>query len=69
MMTSRFIGHYYHKKFMTRKILKLLAEVVTLWVTIRGFSLAASWMEAYKKHKHKTTQKATGLRKPISGTS
>lgn len=47
----------------------LLAEVVTQWVTIRGFSLAASWMEAYKKHKHKTTQKATSLRKSISGTS
>ena len=47
----------------------LLAEVVTLWVTIRGFSLAASWMEAYKKNRHKTTQKATSLRKSISGTS
>lgn len=47
----------------------LLTEVVTLWVTIRGFSLAASWMEAYKKNKQKTTQKATGLRKSISGTS
>ena len=47
----------------------LLTEIVTLWVTIRGFSLAASWMEAYKRSKQKTTEKATGLRKSISGTS
>ena len=46
----------------------LLAEVVTLWVTIRGFLLAASWIEAYK-NRHKTTQKATSLHKSISGTS
>ena len=46
----------------------LLAEMVTLWVTIRGFSLAASWMEAYKRSQKKTTEKATGLRKSISGT-
>ena len=24
---------------------QLLSEVISLWVTIRGFSLAASWME------------------------
>ena len=47
----------------------LLVEIVKLWVTIRGFSLAASWMEEYKKNNKKTTQKSTGLRKSISGSS
>ena len=47
----------------------LLVEIVKLWVTIRGFSLAASWMEEYKKSSKKTTQKSTGLRKSISGST
>jgi len=47
----------------------LLTEIVTLWVTIRGFSLVASWMEAYKRNKQKTTKKATSLRKSISRIS
>jgi hypothetical protein len=47
----------------------LLVEIVKLWVTIRGFSLAASWMEEYKKNSKKTTQKSTGLRKSISGSA
>ena len=41
---------------------ELLTEIVHLWVTIRGFSMAASWLEEYKNSK-KTTQKSTGLRK------
>ena len=45
----------------------LLVEIVKLWVTIRGFSLAASWMEEYKRNMRKTTEKSTGLRKSISG--
>ena len=28
----------------------LLKEIITLWITIRGFSLAASWLESYKKN-------------------
>ena len=28
----------------------LLTEIVKLWVTVRGFSLAAAWMEEYKKN-------------------
>ena len=47
----------------------LLTEIVNLWVTIRGFSMAASWLEEYKKNHKKTTQKSTGLRKSISGTT
>lgn len=48
---------------------ELLTEIVKLWVTVRGFSITASWMEAYKKKEKKTTQKCTGLRKSVSGSS
>ena len=47
----------------------LLTEIVKLWVTVRGFSLAAAWMEEYKKSVKQTTQKSTGLRKSLSGSS
>lgn len=43
----------------------LLMEIVTQWVTVRGYSLAAAWMEEYKRSKQKTTQKTPGLRKSI----
>ena len=44
----------------------LLSEIVSLWITIRGYSITASWMEEYKKKKQKTIQKTIGLRKSIS---
>ena len=44
----------------------VLNDIVKLWVTIRGFSLAASWLEASKKKENITTQKKTGLRKELS---
>jgi hypothetical protein len=28
--------------------LELLEEIVTLWVTVRGFAITATWMEIYK---------------------
>ena len=46
---------------------ELLTEIVQLWVTIRGFSLAASWIESYKRNNHTTTKKSRGLRKSLSG--
>ena len=46
---------------------ELLNEIVTLWVTVRGFSITASWLEVYKKAEKKTVQKSTGLRKGLSG--
>ena len=42
---------------------ELLEEIVSFWVTIRGFSLAATWMEVYKQETKKTTKKSKGLRK------
>ena len=44
----------------------LLREIVNLWTTIRGFSIAAIWMETYKEATKETTQKSTGLRKHLS---
>ena len=45
----------------------LLNEIVKLYVTIRGFSIAATWMEVYKKQvKKRGTKKTVGLRKQLS---
>ena len=45
---------------------ELLEELVRLWVTVRGFSLAATWMETYKQATKKQVSKSTGLRKHLS---
>ena len=39
---------------------ELLSEIITLWVTVRGFSLTASWMEEVKNKEN------TGLQYKIS---
>ena len=44
----------------------LLKENIKLFVTIRGFSMAANWMEVYKVEAKKSTKKSTGLRKQLS---
>ena len=44
----------------------LLKEVITLWITIRGFSLAATWLESYKKSSKKDTKKSKRLRKMLT---
>ena len=46
--------------------IELLKEIVTLWVTIRGFSITAMWMEAYKRDHKSGTKKTPGLRKGLS---
>ena len=47
----------------------LFAMVVNLWVTMRGFAFASSWMELYKQTSKKSTQKSKGLRRKLqSGT-
>ena len=35
--------------------LLLLTDIVTLWVTIRGYSIVAAWMEVYKTLKKQTS--------------
>ena len=44
---------------------ELLHQIVLLWVTIRGFSLAATWMEMYKKSNSKTTKQKKSLRRDL----
>ncbi len=45
---------------------ELLRCMVELWITIRGFSIASSWLESYKEVTKSTLQKSTGLRKHLS---
>ena len=45
--------------------IELLNEIVTLWVTVRGFSITATWMEIFKQEKKKSTKKRA-LRKQLS---
>ena len=43
----------------------LLKEIVELWLTIRGFSIAGQWLEMYKNDKALTTKKSKSLRKTL----
>ena len=43
---------------------ELLTEIAQLWLTIRGFSMAGSFVEQYKEIVKKTTKKS-GLRKEL----
>ena len=42
-----------------------LQEIVTLWITIRGFSIAGEWLEKYKQRKKSGIRKSKGLRKQL----
>lgn len=44
----------------------LLHELVKLYVTIRGFSMVAMWMELYKNKTKKCTSKSVELRKKLA---
>ncbi len=50
----------------TDEEVELLKRVVKLWITVRGFSIAASWLESYKEANKVTVKKSTGLRKHLS---
>ena len=43
----------------------LLEIIVNLWITVRGYSFANSWMEMYKQAKKKSTQKSKALRRNL----
>ena len=45
--------------------IKLLKEIIQLWVTIRGNSLAASWLEQYKFEQKKNIKYSRALRKTL----
>ena len=41
---------------------ELLEETVSLWVTIRGVSLAGTWMEVYKQETKKNYKEVKGTK-------
>ena len=43
----------------------LINRIIEKWVTIRGFSIASSWLEKYKKATKTFTQKSKGIRKKL----
>ena len=44
----------------------LLGEIVKLYITIRGFSIVALWIEQYKREYKQSTKKSVGLRKKLT---
>ncbi len=46
----------------------LFRMIVDLWVTMRGFSYASTWMEHHKIETKKTVQKSKGLRKNLNSS-
>lgn len=44
----------------------LLPMIADLWITIRGFSFARSWLEMFKQSSKKRTQRARALRKELN---
>ena len=44
----------------------LLEEIVSLWITMRGFSLTSSWLEKYKEAKQEATKKKRAREKRCS---
>ena len=44
---------------------ELLGTIVELWISIRGYSLTATWLEDYKKATNKSVKKSKQLRKSI----
>lgn len=43
-----------------KSAIKLLQEIIGLWVTMRGFTIAGCWLENYKRAT-KTSQKGTNI--------
>ena len=43
--------------------MSLLRELIELWLTIRGHSIAGQWLEIYKNSQSKTTKKSKSLHK------
>ena len=43
----------------------LLHSIIKLWVTMRGFAFASSWIELYKQNSQKSLQRSKGLRKTL----
>ena len=66
MKMSNFIGASQpHADIEDDKTTILLKMIMELFVTIRGFSFAKSFMELYKQSAKKSTQKSKALRRKI----
>ena len=48
---------------------KLLTDIVALWLSIRGHSMAAAWLKEYKEAKEILTRKKKGLRTELKKAS
>lgn len=48
-----------------RYLTELLQDIVQLWLNIRGYSIAGSWMEQYKQTSGKSAKSRPGLRKGL----
>lgn len=44
---------------------ELFKKIVTLWVTIRGYSICNFWVEEYKRETKKSLQKSKGIRRKL----
>ena len=49
--------------------IRLLEEIIGLWVTIRGFSIAGCWLEKYKQKNKASVSKSKALRKELKQKS
>ena len=60
--------HWSHitQDLSTTEEVELLYELVQLWTTIRGFSIASSWLGMYKEATKSNVKKSTGLCKHLS---
>lgn len=45
---------------------ELLTEIVNLYVTVRGFSFAKSWLEMFKQEHKRKLQKSKSLRSKLN---
>lgn len=45
--------------------IQLLKEIIGLWVTIRGFSIAGAWLEDYKQKSKSSVSKSKPVRKGL----
>ena len=45
---------------------EVLEMLIHLWITIRGYSFAGSWLEMYKQEKKKSLQRSKALRKGLN---
>ena len=48
---------------------ELLHEIVSLWVTIRGFAVTSFWLEQYQIVQKRTVKKSKSLRKTLDKES